>query len=134
VQAQIIDLLNEIRRDTGMAMVVISHDLGVISAVSDRVVVMYAGRIVESSDINTLFSSAGHPYTLGLLAAIPTLDSTSDRLLTIQGSVPEPGKLPTGCSFSPRCDYASDDCHHGLPAAVVIKPGHLVRCLNTPIQ
>ena len=134
VQAQIIDLLNEIRRDSGMTLVVISHDLGVISAIAQRVVVMYAGRIVETVDTNALFSSAAHPYTRGLLAAMPTLDSKSDRLRTIQGSVPEPGKLTIGCSFSPRCNDASAHCHKNSPASVQIKPGHRVCCLNTPIQ
>ncbi len=115
IQAQILDLLGTIRRETGMAMVFISHDLGAVSVVCDRAVVMYAGRIVEANNIRSLFSAPRHPYTAGLFAAIPDIDADRGRLVPIHGTVPDPKNLPTGCAFSPRCPRATAFCQTDRP-------------------
>ena len=130
IQAQILDLLREIRRDSGMAMVLISHDLGVIAEVCDRVLVMYAGRVVEQAPTRRLFEQAQHPYTCGLLAAIPDFDTPPRRLPTIAGNVPEPGRLPSGCSFRPRCSKARSHCAVTVPPLVVFSPNHHAACLQ----
>lgn len=110
IQAQILDLLSEIRRESGMAMVLISHDLGAVSAVCDRAAVMYAGRIVEENSVAQLFAAPAHPYTRGLFDAIPDLDAGRGRLLPIEGTVPDPRQLPQGCAFGPRCNRQSANC------------------------
>jgi peptide/nickel transport system ATP-binding protein len=110
IQAQILVLLAGIRRDTGMALVLISHDLGVVAENVNRVAVMYAGRLVEEAMGADLFGAARHPYTQGLLAALPTLTGPRRRLAAIPGTVPEPGKAPAGCSFAPRCPLAEPRC------------------------
>ncbi|HYX04270.1 MAG TPA: ABC transporter ATP-binding protein [Reyranella sp.] len=110
IQAQILALLGAIRHDTGMAMVLISHDLGVVAENVNRVAVMYAGRLVEEALSADLFGSARHPYTQGLLAALPELTGPRRRLAAIPGTVPEPGKAPAGCSFAPRCPVAEPRC------------------------
>jgi peptide/nickel transport system ATP-binding protein len=130
IQAQILDLLREIRSDTGMAMVLISHDLGVVAENTKRVCVMYAGRIVEDAPIADIFGAARHPYTTGLLAALPELEGPRRRLVPIAGTVPEPWNLPSGCSFAPRCALAGDDCGRAPPAAVEIAACHHVACLR----
>jgi peptide/nickel transport system ATP-binding protein len=130
IQAQILDLLREIQRDNGMALALISHDLGVIAEVCDRVLVMYAGRVVEQAPTRALFERAQHPYTLGLLAALPDFDSPPRRLLTIAGSVPEPGRLPSGCSFRPRCAKVRPNCAATVPPLVVFQPSHHAACLH----
>jgi peptide/nickel transport system ATP-binding protein len=110
IQAQILTLLGNIRRDNGMALVLISHDLGVVAENVDRVAVMYAGRLAEEAPSTELFSGARHPYTQGLLAALPELTGPRRRLVAIPGTVPEPGNLPAGCRFSPRCPVADAQC------------------------
>jgi peptide/nickel transport system ATP-binding protein len=131
IQAQILQLLAEIRRDSQMAMALISHDLGVIAEVSDRVLVMYAGRIIEQSSARQLFDSARHPYSRGLLQALPDLAGPRQPLVAIPGSVPEPGRLPSGCSFRPRCQQADAACAMGVPAQRWVERGHQVACLQT---
>lgn len=128
VQAQILVLLDTIRRETGMALVTISHDLGVISEISDRVLVMYAGSIVESAPSQTLFSAAQHPYSLGLLAAMPALNHEVHRLVTIRGSIPQAGQQIQGCRFEARCDYAQDNCRLAAPTLKTIAVGHALAC------
>ena len=128
VQAQILVLLDHVRRDTGMALVTISHDLGVISEISDRVLVMYAGSIVESAPSQTLFTEAQHPYSLGLLAAMPVLNAEVHRLTTIRGSIPQTGQLIQGCRFEARCDFAQDNCRLSSPALKTIAVGHALAC------
>ncbi len=128
VQAQILQLLDTLRRDTGMALVTISHDLGVISEISDRVLVMYAGSIVESAPSQTLFHEAQHPYSLGLLAAMPTFNIEMHRLTTIRGSIPQAGQLIEGCSFEARCDFAQDNCRAVAPKLRAIALGHELAC------
>jgi len=131
IQAQILELLREIRRDSGMAMVLISHDLGIVAENTDRVCVMYAGRIVEDAPIATIFGAARHPYTAGLLAALPELTGPRRRLVPIPGVVPEPWNLPSGCSFAPRCPLAGADCDAGPPPFVGLDAVHRVACLRT---
>lgn len=129
VQAQILDLLGEVRRDTDMALVTISHDLGVIAQTSERAVVMYAGRIVEMAETSSLFSNPRHPYTQGLLAALPDIEGTTHRLQTIAGTVPEAGNLPPGCSFHPRCPVALEACKMEFPVLHDLKNHHYSACL-----
>ncbi|MBU1314329.1 MAG: ABC transporter ATP-binding protein [Alphaproteobacteria bacterium] len=116
IQAQILDLLNRLRAETGLALVFISHDLGAVSQVCERVCVMYAGRIVEQGTVSELFSEPRHPYTRGLFDAIPMLDGPRSRMVPIPGTVPNPRHLPAGCSFSPRCANAVELCRHDMPA------------------
>ncbi len=130
IQAQILELLAEIRRDSGMALVLISHDLGVVAENTDRVCVMYAGRIVEDAPIATIFGAPTHPYTQGLLAALPELDGPRRPLVPIAGVVPQPGNLPPGCSFAPRCERAIADCELATPVAASLAPGHRVACIR----
>lgn len=130
IQAQILDLLARIRRETGMAVVFISHDLGAVSAICDRAAVMYAGRVVEANDIATLFEAPRHPYTVGLFEALPELDGPRQRLAPIEGTVPDPRHLPTGCSFSPRCSRASDFCHNERPQLLPQADGGELACFH----
>lgn len=130
IQAQILELLREIQRDSGMALALISHDLGVIAEVCDRVLVMYAGRVVEQAPARTLFDQARHPYSCGLLAALPNLAAPPRRLQAIAGSVPEPGRLPSGCSFRPRCSRTQTSCAATVPPLVQVAPGHQAACLH----
>ena len=128
IQAQILDLLRRLRDDTGMAVLLITHDLGVVSETADRVVVMYCGQVVEEADVRTLFDHPMHPYTLGLLKSIPRLeDDDSKRLYMIKGMVPNPLEMPPGCHFSDRCDSCMDICREKIPNLVDID-GHKVRC------
>jgi peptide/nickel transport system ATP-binding protein len=130
IQAQILELLAEIRQETHMAMVLISHDLGVVAENTDRVCVMYAGRIVEDAPIDTVFEAPAHPYTRGLLAALPELEGPRRALMPIAGVVPEPANLPPGCSFAPRCDRRIDACEAASPAATELAPQHRVACIR----
>ena len=127
-QAQILDLLRRLRDDTGMAVLLITHDLGVVSETADRVVVMYCGQVVEEAEVRTLFDHPMHPYTLGLLKSIPRLeDDDSKRLYMIKGMVPNPLEMPPGCHFSDRCDSCMDICRTKVPELVDVD-GHKVRC------
>ena len=130
IQAQILELLQEIRRDSAMALVLISHDLGVVAENTDRVCVMYAGRIVEDAPIATIFEAPAHPYTSGLLAALPELEGPRRRLVAIPGVVPEPWNLPTGCSFAPRCTEFEPACEAAVPPAVELVRGHRAACIH----
>jgi peptide/nickel transport system ATP-binding protein len=134
IQAQILDLLATIRAETGMAMVLISHDLGAVSAVCDRAAVMYAGRVVEMNDTATLFSAPRHPYTRGLFDAIPQIDGDRTRLLPIQGTVPDPKALPVGCAFSPRCRSASARCAIQSPELTTGRAGGLLACFHPVVR
>jgi len=135
IQQQILDLLNELRRKFGLAMLFISHDLAVVSHVADRVAVMYAGNLVELGPKGAIFESPAHPYTQGLLHAIPTL--STDRavpLATIEGSVPPSAQMPPGCPFEPRCAFRVAACLTELPPLVEVSAGHWARCpvVNPP--
>lgn len=128
IQAQILDLLRRLRDDTGMAVLLITHDLGVVSETADRVVVMYCGQVVEEAAVRDLFDQPLHPYTLGLLKSIPKLeDDDTKRLYMIRGMVPNPLEMPPGCHFSDRCDSCMDICRTKQPALVDLN-GHKVRC------
>lgn len=128
IQAQILDLLIRLRAETGMATVFISHDLGAVSQVCERVCVMYAGRIVEEGSVEQLFSEPRHPYTRGLFDAIPRLDGGRERLIPIPGTVPNPKHLPEGCSFSPRCPRAVESCRSERPPLVSLDGGRNLAC------
>lgn len=132
IQAQILDLLTELRRDTGMALVLISHDLGVVADMSDRVAVMYGGRVIEQADTGTLFENPAHPYTKGLIAALPDIDGPRRRLESIPGTVPAPDRLPPGCSFAPRCATASGECDVAMPDFLPFGNGdnHFAACVK----
>ena len=129
IQAQILDLLAGLREKFGLTMLFISHDLAVISKVADRIAVMYAGSLVELGSRAQIFSAPAHPYTRGLLAAVPTLQTPKDRRLrTIEGTVPPLNNLRAGCPFEPRCDLRIPECARSLPALVEVSPGHWARC------
>jgi oligopeptide/dipeptide ABC transporter ATP-binding protein len=129
IQAQILDLLNELRRKFGLAMLFISHDLAVVSDVADRVAVMYAGNMVELGTKAEIFRAPAHPYTQGLLRAVPTLATDRQKpLSTIEGTVPPIAALPPGCPFEPRCEYRVDACTAALPPLLEVRPGHWARC------
>ena len=130
VQAQILALLANIRRETGMAMVLISHDLGVVAENCDRIAVMYAGRIAEHAETHALFDRPVHPYTRGLLQAVPDM-AGQRRLANIPGSVPEPWALPRGCTFAPRCAFAETQCGEAIPPLAEILPGHNAACIRS---
>ncbi|SDB72522.1 ABC transporter ATP-binding protein [Belnapia rosea] len=130
IQAQILELLGALRRETGMALVLISHDLGVVAETCERVAVMYAGRIVEEARVARLFAAPTHPYTQGLLGALPPLDGPRRPLSAIPGSVPEPNGMPPGCAFAPRCPHAAAACALGVPEAVAVEPDHAAACLR----
>lgn len=115
IQAQILDLMRELNRKNGMSILLITHDLGIVAEMCSRVIVMYAGRIVEQADVNTLFSSPRHPYTQGLLASLPRLGKHVDMLPSIPGTVPDLSQMPAGCKFEPRCKFAMDICRQEEP-------------------
>jgi oligopeptide/dipeptide ABC transporter ATP-binding protein len=132
IQAQILDLMLGLREKTGTSIILITHDLGVISDMADRVAVMYAGQIVEQCKVDVLFEKPYHPYSQGLIGSIPVLGKVADRLEVIPGNVPNLVNLPEGCRFAPRCkmceQYKLDICSKQYPPLVEIQPGHLVRC------
>lgn len=150
IQAQILDLIGKLKQDTGASVMLITHDLGVIAETADRVIVMYAGQIVETGDVDTIFDRPMHPYTSGLLQSIPRLTEDKDRLHSIEGIVPSPFDMPKGCRFAPRCPLADAQCtswgagpgpspgpspspgpgaREAVPL-VAIEPGHEVRCVK----
>jgi oligopeptide/dipeptide ABC transporter ATP-binding protein len=129
-QAQILELLGELRRETGLALLLVTHDLGVVAGLADRVVVMYAGRVVEQGTADDIFTSPQHPYTRGLLASLPQSGSGRGRLVPISGAPPNPAALPTGCAFHPRCEFAVDRCRDEVPALLDVGPGHSCACVR----
>lgn len=128
IQAQILDLMRELKEKTNTAILLITHDLGVVAEMADRVAVMYAGQIVEEADVNTLFQNPKHPYTLGLMNSIPKLEEDQERLESIPGMVPPAYAYPVGCRFAPRCKFATDACQEDQVLRE-IEPGHKVRCV-----
>jgi peptide/nickel transport system ATP-binding protein/oligopeptide transport system ATP-binding protein len=134
IQAQILELLQDLQSRLGMAILIITHDLGVIAEVADDVVVMYAGRIVESAPVAALFAEPQHPYTIGLLGSIPRLDVDRERLSTIEGTVPGADRQPAGCRFSPRCPFADARCVKEPPPLRDIGPDHRVACWKAPVE
>jgi len=134
IQAQILELMRELQDTLGTAIVLITHDMGVVAENADRVVVMYAGRKVEEALADDLFDRPGHPYTRGLLGSLPNLekaahtDARRARLNEIKGMVPSLARLPVGCSFAPRCGFATDACRAAFPPLEQHRPGHWVAC------
>lgn len=132
IQAQILELIRRLQAEIGMSVLFITHNLGVVAETADRVVVMYAGQVVEEAAVNDIFATPRHPYTLGLLASIPgTSEPTADRRLpTIGGAPPSPFARPPGCRFAPRCPLAIDACRVATPELVEVAPGHTARCIR----
>lgn len=130
VQAQILELIKKMQRELGMAVIFITHDLGVVAGLCDRVQVMYAGRIVESADTRTLFREAKHPYTCALQRSIPSLQEKGNELFTIPGMPPDLSKPLVGCSFAPRCQHATESCQASDPQLLEVKSGHQQACLR----
>ena len=133
IQAQILDLLRGLRRETGTAIILITHDLGVVAEMADDVAVMYAGQIVERAPVASLFARPEHPYTVGLLGSIPRLDEKRERLPSIEGRVPDMTRPPAGCRFAARCPFVEPACRATMPALVEVAPGHLSRCRRAPL-
>jgi oligopeptide/dipeptide ABC transporter ATP-binding protein len=133
VQAQILDLLRNVQREFRMAVILITHDLGIVTEFADDVLVLYAGRIAERAPMDVLFDTPSHPYTHGLLESIPPLNEELDRLVPIRGNVPSPAAMPEGCRFAPRCDYALDACRAAQPALHQIAPGHHLACKGAEV-
>jgi oligopeptide transport system ATP-binding protein len=129
IQAQILDLLRRLRRELGMALILITHDLGVVAGMCDRVIVMYAGFVVEQAPTRRLFAQPSHPYTLGLLASVPRIDRDPDLdLPSIEGAPPDLAALPVGCPFQARCRFVIDRCRAELPPLLDVGPEHRTRC------
>jgi oligopeptide/dipeptide ABC transporter ATP-binding protein len=136
IQAQILDLMQELQDKFGTAMILITHDLGIVAEKADRIAVMYAGKIVEYAGVEDLFAHPSHPYTLGLLASIPRLDAASNdaarpRLNEIEGSVPSLLELPPGCTFAARCPYATATCRADYPPLEEKAPDHWAACWHS---
>lgn len=133
IQAQILDLMRKLQSEIGMSILFITHDLGVVAEIADRVVVMYSGRAVEEGDVNAIYAEPLMPYTMGLLNSIPRVDKAAEhqeRLEAIPGNVPNPLYLPEGCSFHPRCRFVKDTCKEAIPPLVDTGGGHTVRCIR----
>lgn len=129
IQAQILELMKHLREQSNTAIMLITHDLGVVAEMADRVIVMYAGQVVEEADVFSLFDSPVHPYTKGLMESIPHLEfDSADELATIPGTVPTPQRMPKGCRFHTRCAYAIDRCTHEPPPLQQVTEGHIARC------
>jgi oligopeptide/dipeptide ABC transporter ATP-binding protein len=135
IQAQILELMREVKEKFDTSILLITHDLGVVAEMADRVVVMYAGQVVEEADVYTLFEQPCHPYTEGLMRSIPSLEEDQERLNPIRGNVPLMTELPKGCRFAPRCDKAFERCYSEKPDLYTVSNGHRVRCfLHEPQQ
>ena len=134
IQAQILELMRTLQQETGTASVLITHDLGVVAEVADEVLVMYAGRVVERAPVHDLFDMPQHPYTIGLLGAIPRLDLEQTRLVSIEGQVPSPAQPLSGCSFAPRCPFAQPACSNQVPALREVGNAHFSACLRAPLE
>ena len=134
IQAQILELMRTLQRETGTAIVLITHDLGVVAEVADDVVVMYAGRVVEQAPVQALFEAPQHPYTIGLLGSIPRLDAQRSRLASIEGQVPSPLRRSAGCSFAERCPFADARCRAEAPGLREVGARHQSACWKAPLD
>ncbi|QOK29888.1 ABC transporter ATP-binding protein (plasmid) [Cytobacillus oceanisediminis] len=128
IQAQVLELMKDLKEKLGMSILFITHDLGVVADIADRVVVMYAGVVVEEATVWEIFANPYHPYTLGLLEAMPTVDAKGERLKTIEGTLPNPTQLPGGCRFNPRCRFASELCRNEEPTLEKVDGERRVAC------
>jgi oligopeptide/dipeptide ABC transporter ATP-binding protein len=134
IQAQILALVRRLQDETGTAMILITHDLGVVAEVADQVAVMYAGRIVESGPVDAIFADPQHPYTIGLMGSVPSLGRREGRLATIPGTVPPADRMPAGCRFAPRCPFAAPRCTAEAPPAALVGPDHRAACWFAPLE
>ncbi|MBQ7885903.1 MAG: ABC transporter ATP-binding protein [Clostridia bacterium] len=130
IQAQVLDLMGKLKRELNTAMILITHDLGIVSEVCDKVAIMYAGRIIEFGTLEDIYRNPSHPYTLGLFNSIPKLTEKIHRLTPIKGLMPDPTNLPQGCAFAPRCDHACEACLHTKPDTEMMNDTHAVACLR----
>ncbi|PYZ97068.1 peptide ABC transporter ATP-binding protein [Alteribacter lacisalsi] len=128
IQAQILELMKKLNRENGTAIMMITHDLGVVAEMCDRVVVMYAGKVVEQGDVRTILKTPKHPYTQGLIRSLPKMDQRDQRLYSIPGNVPKPGSIKNGCRFAARCEKVFDRCYRENPELIELKDGHTCRC------
>jgi oligopeptide/dipeptide ABC transporter ATP-binding protein len=133
IQAQILELMRALRSELGTAIILITHDLGVIAELADDVIVMYAGKVVERCPVSSLFTEPHHPYTIGLLGSIPRLDLAQQRLSAIEGTVPDAAAMPAGCRFHARCPFAVNKCREEVPPLLPIEENHLVACWRAPL-
>jgi peptide/nickel transport system ATP-binding protein/oligopeptide transport system ATP-binding protein len=134
IQAQILELLRELQTETGMAIILITHDLGVVAQVADEVAVMYAGKVVERAPVSRIFQDPQHPYTIGLMGSMPRMEEEVDRLVAISGVVPPPFRLPPGCRFNPRCPFVGNECRVEQPALAALTDAHAVACWKAPLE
>ncbi|EMJ7959360.1 TPA: ABC transporter ATP-binding protein, partial [Enterobacter chengduensis] len=134
IQAQILALLNTLKEETGTAVLMITHDLGVVAEVAQQVAVMYAGQVVEQGSVEAIFADPQHPYTIGLMGSIPSLGARKGQLSTIPGSVPLPESMPKGCRFATRCPFAQSRCHDEKPSLNTLGAGHQVACFRVPLE
>lgn len=130
IQAQVLDMMRKLKEELGTSMILITHDLGIVAEVCDKVAVVYAGEIVESGDLAAIYDHGSHPYTKGLFGSIPDIEGEEKRLSPINGMPPNPADLPEGCNFHPRCPYATDACRKGKIPFTEVAAGHLVRCVQ----
>jgi peptide/nickel transport system ATP-binding protein len=128
IQAQVLELMKKLKRQFDASMILITHDLGIVADICDKVAIMYAGRVVEYADKRALYSNPVHPYTIGLFNSVPDLDEDKESLNTIPGLMPDPMDLPTGCTFHPRCTCALDQCSQTKPAMIEVADGHFAAC------
>jgi len=134
IQAQILELMRALRAELGTAIILITHDLGVVAELADDVIVMYAGQVIERCAVDRLFSEPQHPYTIGLLGAVPRLDVPAESLAVIEGAVPSPLAPPSGCRFHPRCPFAVETCRAEAPPLAALSPGHETACWRAPLE
>ena len=134
IQAQVLELMRTLKRETGTAIMLITHDLGVIAELADDVVVMYSGQIVERASVQSLFAEPQHPYAIGLLGSVPRLDIEQDRLAAIDGQVPPPNARPLGCRFAPRCPFVIDQCRTEVPPLRDLGNQHFAACWRAPLE
>ena len=128
IQAQVLEMMTELKNKLNTSMILITHDLGVVAQVCDKVAIMYAGEIVEYGNLEDIYEQGEHPYTIGLFGSIPDLDKDTERLSPIAGLMPDPTNLPAGCSFSPRCPHCTDRCRNQDPPIRETVQGHMVKC------
>ncbi len=130
IQAQILDLLRRLQHEFEMSIVLVTHDLGMVAEMANRIVIMYSGRVFEEASVGDIFRRPAHPYTIGLLDSLPRIDRDIDKLTLIEGSVPSAHDLPQGCHFAPRCRFVKEECTHRVPPLEQIHPGQNVACFN----
>lgn len=130
IQAQVLDLIANLKKEQQSSLILITHDLGVVAEVCEKVAIMYAGRLVEYGTLKDIYIDTRHPYSIGLFSSIPSIDGDEERLTPIPGLMPDPTNLPEGCSFWPRCNRATEECKKAIPTLIEANPGHWVRCIH----